>query len=76
MAKTKRGETTMKDTIITALTRHAMGHIEKHCANVQIYLHNPVGIGDHSNVVDAIEKELDEIARYQDHLDIIAKYFK
>jgi hypothetical protein len=32
-------------------------------------------IGEHSDIIETIEKELDEIARYQDHLDIIKKYF-
>jgi hypothetical protein len=51
------------------------GHIEKHRINVEIYLTNSVGIGEHSDIIETIEKELDEIARYQDHLDIIKKYF-
>jgi len=42
---------------------------------VEVYLTNPVGIGEHSDIIEAIEKELDEIAKYQDHLDIIKKYF-
>ena len=37
---------------------------------------NPVGIGEHSNIVEAIEGELDMIAKYQDQIDIIQKYFK
>ena len=45
----------MKDTILKSLKRHAEGHIEKHCANIEIYLNNPVGIGDHSDVLEAIE---------------------
>ena len=39
-------------------------------------LANPVGIGEHSNIVEAIEQELDMIAKYQDQIDIINKYFK
>lgn len=65
----------MREKILTALEKHAQGHIEKHRINVEVYLTNPVGIGDHSNVLEAIEKELDEIARYQDYLDMIKKYF-
>ena len=34
---------------------------------------NPVGIGEHSNIVEAIEGELDMIAKYQDQIDIIQK---
>ena len=66
----------LRETIIKSLLRHAEGHIEKHCANIEVYLTNPVGIGEHSNIVEAIEGELDMIAKYQDQIDIINKYFK
>jgi|TARA_R100001126_G_scaffold86078_1_gene54604 hypothetical protein len=65
----------MKDTILKSLKRHAEGHIEKHCANIEIYLNNPVGIGDHSDVLEAIEKELEMIAKYEDEINILRKYF-
>ena len=54
----------------------AQGDIQKHVANVEVYLTNPAGIGEHSNIVEAIEQELDMIAKYQDQIDIIHKYFK
>jgi selenophosphate synthase len=62
--------------MIKALLAHAQGDIEKHKANVEIYLTNPVGIGEHSNVMEAIEEELNMIAKYQDQIDVIQKYFK
>lgn len=65
----------MREKILTALEKHAQGHIEKHKANVEIYLEYSVGIGDHSDIIEACEKELDKIAQYQDRLDIIRKYF-
>lgn len=65
----------MKDIILKSLKRHAEGHIEKHCANIEIYLSNPVGIGDHSDVLEAIEKELEMIAKYEDEINILRKYF-
>ena len=66
----------MKDTLIKALLAHAQGDIAKHKANVEVYLTNPVGIGEHSNIVEAIEEELNMIAKYQDQIDVIQKYFK
>jgi hypothetical protein len=36
---------------------------------------NPVGIGEHSDIIETIEKELEAMARYQDQLDILKKYF-
>ena len=66
----------MREQLIKALLAHAQGDIAKHKANIEVYLANPVGIGEHSNIVEAIEGELDMIARYQDQIDIINKYFK
>ena len=66
----------MREQIIKALLAHAQGDIAKHKANVEVYLTNPVGIGEHSNVLEAIEEELNMIAKYQDQIDIINKYFK
>ncbi len=66
----------MREQLIKALLAHAQGDIAKHKANIEVYLTNPVGIGEHSNIVEAIEGELDMIAKYQDQIDIINKYFK
>ena len=66
----------MREQLIKALLAHAQGDIAKHKANIEVYLANPVGIGEHSNIVEAIEGELDMIAKYQDQIDIIQKYFK
>ena len=65
----------MRDQLIKALLAHAQGDIQKHVANVEVYLTNPAGIGEHSNIVEAIEQELDMIAKYQEQNDIIQKYF-
>ena len=66
----------MREQLIKALLAHAQGDIAKHKANIEVYLANPVGIGEHSNIVEAIEGEFDMIAKYQDQIDIINKYFK
>ena len=66
----------MREQLIKALLAHAQGDIAKHKVNIEVYLANPVGIGEHSNIVEAIEGELDMIAKYQDQIDIINKYFK
>lgn len=68
--------TNMREQLIKALLAHAQGDIAKHRANVEVYLQSPVGIGEHSNIVEAIEEELNMIAKYQDQIDVINKYFK
>ena len=67
---------TMRDQLIKALLAHAQGDIAKHKANVEIYLSNPTGIGEHSDVLEAIEEEINMIAKYHDQIEVIQKYFK
>lgn len=66
----------MRDKLLQSVIAHAHGHIAKHVANVDVYLTNPAGIGEHSDIVEAIEHELKIIAEYEDQLEIIKKYFK
>ena len=65
----------MREQLIKALLAHANGDMQKHIANVEVYLNNSAGIGEHSNVVEAIEGELDMIAKYHDQIEVIKKYF-
>jgi hypothetical protein len=66
----------MREEMINALKSHAVAHIEKHRMNVEVYLNNPVGVGEHSDIMDTIEKELNLIAEYHDQLEVLNTYFK
>ena len=65
----------MRKVLLDALIAHANGHIQKHKANVEIYLQNSTGIGEHSNILEAIEGEINEIAKYEEQLQVIKKHF-
>tara|TARA_B100000035_G_scaffold41524_1_gene31193 strand:- start:210 stop:416 length:207 start_codon:yes stop_codon:yes gene_type:complete len=65
----------MRLQLLEALKAHANGHIAKHKANVEVYMNNPVGVGEHPDIIEAIEQELDEIARYDDQVEMLNKYF-
>tara|TARA_B100000965_G_C19533186_1_gene732090 strand:+ start:1173 stop:1379 length:207 start_codon:yes stop_codon:yes gene_type:complete len=62
--------------IYDALIEHAKGHIKKHSANVEIYMDKAVGIGEHPDILEAIEKELTIIAQYHDEIEVLEKYIK
>ena len=66
---------TMRLQLLEALKAHANGHISKHKANVEVYMTNPAGVGEHPDIIEAIEQELDEIARYNDQVEMLNKYF-
>ena len=63
-----------RELLINAVKKHAEGHIAKHAANVEIYLNQSVGIGEHSDIIEAIEQELDEIAKYHDQIEVLDQY--
>jgi len=65
-----------RENMITAIEDHAKGHIVKHKMNVEVYLKNAAGVGEHPDIIEAIEKELKIIAEYDDQLSVINKYFK
>ena len=65
----------MRDQLVKALLAHAQGDIAKHVANVEVYLTNPAGIGEHSDITEAVIAELDKLAAADDRLEMINKYF-
>jgi len=66
----------MRDILIKAFKSHAQGHIDKHLANVEVYLHNAAGVGEHPDIIEAIESELNEVAKYDDLLSMVKKYLE
>ena len=66
----------MRQEIISVLKQHFEAHILKHKMNVDIMLSNPTAIHDHTDLMDAIEKEVDKISEYMDKLEVMEKYFK
>ena len=62
-------------TMITALKKHAEGKIAMAKATAQVYMNRPVGIGEHPQVMEELEKQFMEIAQYDDVLQMIKKYF-
>ena len=65
----------MRDEFIKASRIHFKAHIEKHKMNVENLLNNSVGVAEHPDVMDSIEKELAIIAEYDDKLSVLDKYF-
>ncbi len=65
----------MREQMIEALKQHALGHIEKHKINVEILLQKTVGIAEHPDTLETIEKELKIIADYDDQISMLNKYF-
>tara|TARA_B100001939_G_scaffold58136_1_gene47285 strand:+ start:3312 stop:3548 length:237 start_codon:yes stop_codon:yes gene_type:complete len=70
----------MTDEGMTLTTAHLMsenmkeyllGKCRYHETNIKIYFQNPVGIGEHPDILGAIEDELGKLAEYKEKLDIL-----
>ena len=66
----------MRREMLEALKALAIGNIKKAKMNVEVYLANPVGIGEHPDVLGAIQEQIDLIAKEEERLDVIEKYFE
>jgi len=66
---------TLRFKIIDALRSDAQGNIAKAKANIEVYLENPVGIGEHPDVLGAIQEQLDIIAHEEERIEVIEKHF-
>ena len=63
-----------RDDILKNQIAYINGLIAKHQQNVEIYLNQPVGIGEHSDVMGTIDGEINAIAQAHEKIEIIKKY--
>ena len=61
----------MRNELLKASMIHFQSHIQKHRVNVEVMLRNPTALPDHTDIMDAIERELAIIAEYQDKLEAL-----
>ena len=61
---------------VAALKSYYIGNINKHLSNVEVYMRNPTGVGEHSDVVETIDKEMDKVAMNDDKLSMVIKYLE
>ena len=62
------------DQIIEAARKHAEGEVEVHKTNIMVYQTMPAGIGEHSDITEAVVEELNKLAAAHDRLEMIEKY--
>ena len=65
----------LRDTILDALYLDAQGNIAKAKANIEVYLQQPVGIGEHPDVLGAIQEQVDIIAHEEERVQVLEKHF-
>ena len=65
----------LRPLLLDSLRAQAVGNIAKAKANIEVYLHNPVGIGEHPDVVAAIQEQLDIIAHEEERISVLDTHF-
>ena len=60
--------------ILESLKKKYEGEIAVAKANVQVYVDNPAGIGEHSNIVQAVDEQISIIAEAEDRLQVLEKW--
>ena len=63
------------DYIIEAAKKQAEGEIAVQLANIKVYQTMHAGIGEHSDITEAVIAELDKLSAADDRLEMINKYF-
>jgi hypothetical protein len=61
----------MRDLILEALRAKYEGQIQEARANIEVYLNNPVGIGEHSDIIEAIDCQIEKIAEAAEKKDAL-----
>jgi hypothetical protein len=65
----------MKEQLVKAARMHAEGELERAKTNVMVYMNSTTGIGEHPDIVEAIQGELDKMASATDRIEMLDKYF-
>ena len=65
----------LKEQLVKAARMHAEGELERAKTNIMVYMNNATGIGEHSDIVEAIQEELDKMSGANDRLEMLEKYF-
>ena len=63
------------DAILQAAKKQAEGEVAVHIANIKVYQTMPAGIGEHSDITEAVIEELNKLAAADDRLEMLDKYF-
>ena len=62
--------------LLGALKSYYVGNINRHIANIEIFLRTSVGIGEHSDIQGSIDKELEAIDKYDARLSMLINTLK
>jgi len=65
----------IKSQVVSALRSKYESEIASAKVNLDVYFYNTVGVAEHPDIMETVEKELAIIAEYDDKLEALRKYF-
>ena len=61
--------------MLNALRAYYTGQISKHKMNIENLITNNVGVAEHPDHVETVSKEVESLAKYDEQLQMVDKYF-
>lgn len=68
-------KTEVENKMLDALRLKYEAEIASAKANIQVYLNNPAGIGEHPDLVSAVDEQLAKLADAEDKLDSLKRNY-
>ena len=65
----------MRDQKIKALELKYRAGIAEHLAEIQNYVDNSVGVGEHGNLVESMDQLVGKLSEFEEKLVTLEKYF-
>ena len=65
---------TFRQVIVDALEKKYEAKMAEAEANIKVYMENPVGVGEHPNIVEEVEKQMQIIKESKEMLDELANW--
>ena len=61
----------LRDDLLEASRLNFKAQIEKHRINVENLLNNSIGVGEHPDIMETVEGELEKMSSYHDKLEML-----
>ena len=71
----KLNDIPLNQRMVISLIQDCHAKIQMAECNVYAFLENPVGVGDHPNIMETIQEQLDVISKHKDRLNILESTF-
>ena len=68
--------TERSEMMLRALQVKYQGEKEYHKANIDIYLSNPAGIGEHPDILAAVDAEIEKMVSAEEKINLLVHYWE